>query len=119
MSLGAESIKTSMATTTYDLFFTGRDDPRCCIIIGEDTKPIYLCFETPERGITPNTRTMVSHVLTRKPEILNNDLLKVYRNNKDVVASFEWSPGNHLGSATIGTRQLPMSHLVLPGSANK
>jgi len=100
MSLGAESIKTSMATTTYDLFFTGRDDPRCCIIIGEDTKPIYLCFETPERGITPNTRTMV------------------YRNNKDVVASFEWSPGNHLGSATIGTRQLPMSHLVLPGSAN-
>ncbi|TFK42979.1 hypothetical protein BDQ12DRAFT_301898 [Crucibulum laeve] len=85
---------------TYDLFFTGRDDPRCCVIIGEDTKPIYFCFETAERNLMPNVRTMV------------------YRNQKEVCARLDWSPGNHLGSATIGNRTLPMSQLVLPGSNN-
>ena len=50
-----------MTSTTYDIFFTGRDDPRSCFIIGEDTKPIYFCFETTERNLlTPNLRTMVS-----------------------------------------------------------
>jgi hypothetical protein len=48
-----------MSLTTYDLFFTGRDDPRRCIIIGEDVKPVYFCFETPERGLMPCTRTTV------------------------------------------------------------
>jgi len=84
--------------TTYDLFFTGRDDPRSCVIIGEDVKPVFLCFET-ERQMD-NMRTMV------------------HRNNKDLVAYFEWSPGNHLGSAIIGTRRMPMSHFVQPGSYN-
>ncbi|KAK0210576.1 hypothetical protein DFS33DRAFT_1370995 [Desarmillaria ectypa] len=87
-----------MADPTYDLFFTGRDDPRSCVIIGEDTKPIYLCFDTPERSIAPSIRTTV------------------LSNNKDLVASFDWSPGNHLGRVTIGKRQIPMSHLVRPGS---
>jgi hypothetical protein len=41
----------------YDLFFTGKDDPRGCIIIGEDTEPIYLVFETTH---IPTTRTTVS-----------------------------------------------------------
>jgi hypothetical protein len=45
---------------TYNLFFTGRDDPRSCVIIGEDTKPVYFCFETSERNLMPNIRTMVS-----------------------------------------------------------
>jgi len=49
-----------MASSTYDLFFTGRDDPRSCVIIGEDTKPVYFCFETAERNLMPNVRTMVS-----------------------------------------------------------
>jgi len=88
------------ATTTYDLFFTGRDDPRSCVIIGEDTKPVYFCFETSERNLMPNIRTMV------------------YRNNKEVCAKLEWSPGNHLGGATIGSRQLPMSQLVIPSSTS-
>ncbi|KAF8894696.1 hypothetical protein BD779DRAFT_1669166 [Infundibulicybe gibba] len=47
-----------MPSPTYDLFFTGRDDPRCCVIIGEDTKPVYFSFETPERGVSSHTRTM-------------------------------------------------------------
>lgn len=61
-----------MADTTYDLFFTGRDDPRKCVIIGEDTKPIYLCFETPERGLLFNTRTMVC------PSVAPDALLRLY-----------------------------------------
>lgn len=48
------------SSTTYDLFFTGRDDPRSCVIIGEDTKPVYFCFETSERNLMHNLRTMVS-----------------------------------------------------------
>jgi len=42
---------------TYDLYFTGKDDPRGCIMIGEDTKPVYLVFET---SYMPMTRTTVS-----------------------------------------------------------
>ena len=45
--------------STYDLFFTGRDDPRGCIVIGEDTKPIYFCFETAEKALSC-ARTIVS-----------------------------------------------------------
>lgn len=51
-----------MTSTTYDLFFTGRDDPRSCIIIGEDSRPVYFCFETTERNLMLNVRTMVSGV---------------------------------------------------------
>ncbi|KAJ7582847.1 hypothetical protein C8J56DRAFT_233173 [Mycena floridula] len=88
-----------MSDETFDLFFTGRDDPRRCVIIGEDTKPIYLCFETPERGLMLSTRTML------------------ISNNTEVVATLEFSPGNHpLGKAVIRERHIPMSHLVLPGS---
>ncbi|KAF9452259.1 hypothetical protein P691DRAFT_661400, partial [Macrolepiota fuliginosa MF-IS2] len=82
---------------TYQLFFTGRDDPRCCMLIGEDTKPVYLSFETnPNQSL----RTLV------------------YRNNKDLCAQLEWGTGPYLGNAAVGPRQLPMSQLVLPGSAD-
>lgn len=47
-----------MAASTYDLFFTGRDDPRdACVIIGRDVKPVFFEFETSE---IPTTRTTVS-----------------------------------------------------------
>ena len=87
-----------MSDPTYDLFFTGRDDPRCCVIIGENTKPIYLCFETPDRGTTgsSNIRTMVSAALHLRSTTF---FLQVVSNNKDVAAVLEWSPGNHLGKA--------------------
>ena len=111
-----------MSLTTYDLFFTGRDDPRRCVIIGEDVKPVYFCFETPERGLMPCTRTTVTIFNDRTCIIcLASGLfhLQLYRNDKDACARLEWGPGNHLGSATIGSRQIPMSHLVLPGTSNK
>ncbi|KAJ3542418.1 hypothetical protein NMY22_g3522 [Coprinellus aureogranulatus] len=87
-----------MAPDTYDLFFTGRDDPRGCIIIGEDTKPIYFCFETAVKHLSA-ARTIV------------------YGGDQQYVAKLDWSPGNHLGSATVGSRQIPMSQLVMPGSS--
>jgi hypothetical protein len=46
-------------------------------------------------------------------------LLKVYRNHEEVVALFDWTPGNHFGRAVIGAKQIPMSQLVLPGSVPK
>ncbi|PFH52424.1 hypothetical protein AMATHDRAFT_74215 [Amanita thiersii Skay4041] len=89
-----------MTMTTYDLFFTGRNDPRSCVIIGEDTKPIYFCFETPtERAATPiNTSTLI------------------YRNQKDICAKLEWSHNNSLGNVIIGNRRVPMTHLLMSGS---
>jgi hypothetical protein len=48
-----------MTDSTYDLFFTGKDDPRHCVIIGEDKKAVYLCFDTPERGVAQTTTTSV------------------------------------------------------------
>ena len=44
---------------TYQLFFTGRDDPRCCMLIGEDTKPVYLSFDTQETNSHQLIRTSV------------------------------------------------------------
>ncbi|EAU88231.2 hypothetical protein CC1G_03903 [Coprinopsis cinerea okayama7 len=95
---------TTAPSTTYDLFFTGRDDPRACIVIGEDIKPVYFSFETRERNqlMSPSIKTTV------------------YRNGSEqLCATLDWSPGNHLGSVTVvGTnRHLPMSHFVMPGSS--
>jgi len=53
------------SSTTYDLFFTGRDDPRSCVIIGEDTKPVYFCFETSDRNLMLNVRTIVRLIWIR------------------------------------------------------
>lgn len=113
-----------MAATTFDLFFTGRDDPRSCVIIGEDTKPLYFCFETAERNLMSNSRTMVGLASMVRRDKLRSALIllppvQVYRNNKEVCAKLDWSPGNHLGGATIGTRTIPMSHLVMPGSSTR
>ncbi|KAF9069825.1 hypothetical protein BDP27DRAFT_1324662 [Rhodocollybia butyracea] len=89
-----------MGEQPYDLFFTGKDDPRSCAIIGEDIKPVFYSFETFDRDLTLNTRTMVTR-------------------GKDVIASLEWSPGNHLGMVVFSNaRRVPMSHLILPGSTN-
>ncbi|KAJ3977187.1 hypothetical protein EV361DRAFT_788937 [Lentinula raphanica] len=90
-----------MSEPTYNLFFTGKDDPRNCVVIGEDTKPVFFSFETFQRDQV-STRTIVSSV-TR---------------GKDLIASLEWSPGNQLGMVNIGTRQLFMSQLVQPGSSS-
>ncbi|TFK72179.1 hypothetical protein BDN72DRAFT_816375 [Pluteus cervinus] len=90
---------TTATGTTYDLFFTGKDDPRCCVVIGEDTKPVYFAFET-ERGVLPNVSTLV------------------YKNNNVLCARLDWLAGNHLGSATIGSRQLLMTDLVRVSAAS-
>ncbi|KAF7338418.1 BTB domain-containing protein [Mycena venus] len=89
---------------TFNLFFTGRDDPLSCIIIGEDTVPRFFCFETPERQFHGIRTT-------------------VYANNNSRVASLVFGPGKQLGSVTIGgTRAQPeyrtfsMADLVAPGS---
>ncbi|KIY51008.1 hypothetical protein FISHEDRAFT_38455 [Fistulina hepatica ATCC 64428] len=85
-----------MATPTYNLFFTGKDDPRRCVIIGEDTKPHLFCFETTERLMSTKTT--------------------VQKDNRDIVAQLDWSPGNHLGSVTLHHRRYAMSQMVLPGA---
>ncbi|EGN95455.1 hypothetical protein SERLA73DRAFT_142157 [Serpula lacrymans var. lacrymans S7.3] len=89
-----------MASHTYELYFTGRDDPRDgCIIMGEDTKHIFFEFETSISDYMTNAQTTISS--ERKP-----------------VACFEWSMGGtQLGFATIGNRHFPMSNLVMPGSS--
>ncbi|KII89003.1 hypothetical protein PLICRDRAFT_592850 [Plicaturopsis crispa FD-325 SS-3] len=86
-----------MSIPPFDLYFTGRDDPRDgCIIIGEDVQPIYYEFETQS-----------SHAGSRTT---------VLRNSGEVVAWCDWAPGDNLGLITLGNRQFHMSQLVLPGS---
>jgi len=87
---------TKPSTSFFILYFTGKDDPRDCIIMGEDTKPVYIEFQTPNCYV-PDVRTTV------------------YRNNGESVAFLDWTMGVHLGRATIGSKQLPMSELVRPG----
>ncbi|EPQ58416.1 hypothetical protein GLOTRDRAFT_35791 [Gloeophyllum trabeum ATCC 11539] len=85
-----------MSQPVYKLYFTGRDDPRNgCIVIGEDTKPIFFRFDTPDIFMG-NARTAVT------------------KGNGDMVAFFEWTGTSHPGSATIiGDRQIPMGRLVM------
>ncbi|KAJ7751999.1 hypothetical protein B0H16DRAFT_1317685 [Mycena metata] len=89
---------------TFNLFFTGKDDPRSCLCIGEDIIPRFFCFETPDRQI-------------------NGVRTTVYSNNSSEVASLDFGPGNQLGSVTIGNSTQPerytfsMVDLVSPGSS--
>jgi len=83
----------------FKLYFTGRDDPRdASIVIGEDTTPIFFEFET----------AVVAPCLTRT----------TVSSNRRPVAAFDWdADGNRLGVVTVGDRECPMEHLVLPGSS--
>jgi len=89
----------SQEPPVYEVFFTGKDDPRDgCIVIGEDTKPIFYRFETP-----------TSHV--------GNPRTTVYRNAGEIVACLDWSAvGYQLGVLTIANRQSPMTRFVMHGS---
>ncbi|KAJ7632474.1 hypothetical protein FB45DRAFT_504357 [Roridomyces roridus] len=78
----------------YNLFFTGRDDPRNHCLIGEDVVPRFFLFETPERQLKTT----------------------VYSNNSSKVALLFFGSGKQLGSATIGSRVVPMTDLLSPGS---
>ncbi|KAG1877808.1 hypothetical protein DFJ58DRAFT_7429 [Suillus subalutaceus] len=82
---------------SFEIFFTGRDDPRNgCIVIGEDTKPVFFEFET--QYLSPSSaRTTIS-------------------SNRNPVAALHWMNGG-LGVATIGDREIPMAHLVQQGSS--
>ena len=42
----------------HNLFYTGTDDPRSCVVIGEDSKPHLYCFDTTHYG-SSGLRTMV------------------------------------------------------------
>ncbi|KAG0705016.1 hypothetical protein DFH29DRAFT_908421 [Suillus ampliporus] len=86
-----------MANPSFEIYFTGRDDPRDgCIVIGEDTKPVFFEFET--QYLSPSAaRTTIS-------------------SNRNPVAAFDWLDGG-LGVATIGDREIPMAHLVQQGSS--
>ncbi|KAH0827011.1 hypothetical protein J3R83DRAFT_4680 [Lanmaoa asiatica] len=88
-----------MSRFEFEIFFTGRDDPRDgCMIIGEDTRPVFFEFET---ALLPSSTTRTTIFSDRNP-----------------VAAFDWDgDGNSLGVATIGDRVFPMEHLVLPGSS--
>ncbi|KAI6103552.1 hypothetical protein F5141DRAFT_1204323 [Pisolithus sp. B1] len=44
-----------MSTLPYLVFFTGRDDPRDCMVIGEDEKPVFFEFETTDMCTTVGT----------------------------------------------------------------
>lgn len=71
------------------------------MLIGEDTKPVYLSFDTQESNLNQLIRT------------------NVYKNTRDLCAKLDWGTGGFLGTATIGNRQFPMAHLVTPGTAEK
>ncbi|KAJ7738527.1 hypothetical protein DFH07DRAFT_841114 [Mycena maculata] len=86
---------------TYNLFFTGRDDPRNCVVIGEDIVHRFFCFETP-------TRPVHGHDVKTT----------VYSDTNTKVASLLFGSGNQPGSATIGNRAMTMLQLVSAGSVH-
>src|SRR5262245_50760706 len=94
----------SMADSAYTLFFTGNDDPRNCIIIGEDTQPIYIEFQTTISSLS-DTRTTVSLSRASPSVSFQSPHSKVYK-DENSVATLYWTMNVHLGRASIGSRQL-------------
>ncbi|KAF8557338.1 hypothetical protein OG21DRAFT_1407475 [Imleria badia] len=88
-----------MSSFDFQLFFTGRNDPRDgCIVIGEDATPVFFEFETAMLSPFKAHTTIYS--------------------DRNPVAAFDWDTnGDSLGVATIGDKEFPMEHLVLPGSS--
>ncbi|KAI5899879.1 uncharacterized protein SCHCODRAFT_02483876 [Schizophyllum commune H4-8] len=85
----------------HNLFYTGTDDPRSCVVIGEDSKPHLYCFDTTHYG-SSGLRTMLQ------------------KDNRDIVATIDWSPGDYWsGRVTIGARHLYVSQLLAPGSSSR
>jgi len=91
------------SSRVYEVFFTGKNDPRDgCVVIGEDTKPIFFRFESSAPAhVADHTRTTL------------------FRNAGDVVALIEWSGGYHLGAVSIASRSapIPISSFVMNGSS--
>ncbi|KAF8121917.1 hypothetical protein EV363DRAFT_1405295 [Boletus edulis] len=88
-----------MYSFNFEIYFTGRDDPRDgCIVIGEDEKPVFFEFETAMLS-SRAARTTIS-------------------SDRHPVAALDWDAhGDGLGVATVGDREFPMENLVLPGSS--
>ncbi|KAN0076884.1 hypothetical protein V8E55_010739 [Tylopilus felleus] len=88
-----------MSSFTFKIYFTGRDDPRDgCIVIGEDERPVFFEFDTTSVATSATRTTIYS--------------------DQHPVAAFDWDAnGDTLGVATLGEREFPMEHLVLPGSS--
>ncbi|KAG9318869.1 hypothetical protein JVU11DRAFT_976 [Chiua virens] len=87
-----------MAPFDFEIYFTGRDHPRDgCIVIGEDSMPVFFEFET---TLLPSgsMRTTIS-------------------SDEHPVAAFDWAANDALGVVTIGDREFSMEHLVLSGSS--
>ncbi|KAH7922827.1 hypothetical protein BV22DRAFT_1016570 [Leucogyrophana mollusca] len=86
-----------MASLSYKLYFSGKDDPRDgCLIIGEDTRPVFFELDT---NAAPNYTVTTTISSDREP-----------------VAAFDWYNSTDFGLATIGNREMPMAQLVMPGS---
>lgn len=86
-----------MSTLPYLVFFTGRDDPRDCMIIGEDEKHVFFEFET-------------------------TDMCTTIFSDRQPAVTLHWAGGHSgLGSAhflTLGeAREIPMERLIMPGSS--
>jgi len=77
----------------YFLHFTGLDGIRDLRAIGESTKPLFVEFDTGPSHDSPGNRTEI-------------------KMNRTFVATFDWHIGDNLGLASIGGRQMLMSHLV-------
>lgn len=86
-----------MSTLPYLVFFTGRDDPRDCMVIGEDEKPVFFEFET-------------------------TDMCTTILSDRQPAVALHWA-GSHpgLGSAHFLTlenvREVPIERLIMPGSS--
>ncbi|KAI6036067.1 hypothetical protein BKA83DRAFT_12310 [Pisolithus microcarpus] len=50
-----------MSTLPYLVFFTGRDDPRDCMIIGEDEKHVFFEFETTDMYFSDRQPAVALH----------------------------------------------------------
>ncbi|KAF8610821.1 hypothetical protein BDV93DRAFT_601778 [Ceratobasidium sp. AG-I] len=102
MSTTVSSPSSTAGSTSNDLYWTSHD-PRDTAIIGyEGTRPVFWRLAT----------TVAYHNATRTTVFKGTERSE----REDEVAWLDWTSVNHLGLATIGDMEVPMSELVQRGS---
>lgn len=102
MNTPVSSPSSTTVTTSNDLYWTSHD-PRDTAIIGYEGKhPVFWRLAT----------TVAYHNATRTVIFKGTEQSE----HEDEVAWLDWTSVNHLGLATIGDMEVPMSELVQRGS---
>ncbi|KAG8679379.1 hypothetical protein FRC09_019010 [Ceratobasidium sp. 395] len=107
---------------SHDVYWT-TNDPRNTGVIGyEGDKPVFFRFVRINKRVYATVSLTTSNKVTTTTLSSTRTVVWKGTNNPNVeeeVAWLDWASMNHLGTATIGRFQTPMTNLLQRGVSNK